>query len=250
MRRWWRRASAVAGAIARGVGRGEKNPKLVERARRGKRANARRWKNARGDRGAIAHAPTISCIVCWMNSSNESSCCRARPFSSKKELITVHASSCPISSSPSRSSIGSAESYSASMVTERDPRGVVPEWGSGCETRARSRPGSDSHESAPARDRSRGGPPRSPAGSAGARAWQWRRDASAEKNLRYHSSLAWRRRSETTGANNTRRRNARPRHSRRSRSRARDGAREAQDARRGRSSPGVPLAEEAPRREG
>lgn len=40
-----------------------------------------------------SHVPTISCIVCWINSLNESSCCRTKPFSSKKELMTTHASS-------------------------------------------------------------------------------------------------------------------------------------------------------------
>jgi len=45
---------------------------------------------------ARSHAPTISCIVCWMNSLKESSCWRTKPFSSKKELMTTHASSCAL----------------------------------------------------------------------------------------------------------------------------------------------------------
>ena len=35
-----------------------------------------------------------SCMLELMNSLKESSCCRTRPFSSKKALMTAHASSC------------------------------------------------------------------------------------------------------------------------------------------------------------
>ena len=82
------------------------------------RANARS-----GSRVGSRHAPTISCMVCWMNSSNESSCCPAKPFSSKKELITVQASSCPISSSSSKSSppIWASE-YRVSILAPADHR--------------------------------------------------------------------------------------------------------------------------------
>lgn len=69
-----------------------------------------------------AHAPTISCMVCWMNSLKESSCWRASPFSSKKLLMTVHASSCPISSSSSKSSpIVTSFAYRPSIALARSP---------------------------------------------------------------------------------------------------------------------------------
>ena len=44
------------------------------------------------------HSPGFSSMISWIefetNSLNESSCCRTRPFSLKKEEITVQASSC------------------------------------------------------------------------------------------------------------------------------------------------------------
>lgn len=54
---------------------------------------------------------TILCTDIWINSSNESNCCRTRPFSSKYELMTIQHASCQ------RSAVISSPSSSASYTT-------------------------------------------------------------------------------------------------------------------------------------
>lgn len=57
---------------------------------------------------------TILCTDIWINSSNESSCCRTRPFSSKYELMTIQHASCQ------RSAVISSPSSSVSYTTSAE----------------------------------------------------------------------------------------------------------------------------------
>ena len=66
----------------------------------------------------VPYSSTISCMLLQMNSLKESSCCRTRPFSSKKAEMTAQASSCNARADEGDRSLAVVSSFMATAWEE------------------------------------------------------------------------------------------------------------------------------------